>query len=523
MDVKNIYEDAVHALNRNDWLNAQRLAMSILRQHPEHAGIPFVAGVASMQLGQMPLAAELLKRAHLLNPSRADYAAQYARALASGRFTRESCEIADKAMALAPTDPMTLDTLGVVYTQANEHHKAIAAFRQAVDCMPDEAGFRFNLATSLTFSGDLQQAEQQYLACLQRAPDYWKAYLALSQLRRQQPDDNHVQAWQARLAEYGHDREARLYLQLALAKEYEDLRQYPQAFDALTAGKSAMHEVRGSSSQRDQRIFDAIRSAWLSLPTASTPASDSAEPIFILGMPRSGTTLVERIISSHPDVHSAGELQNFSVLLKRASGSRSAEMLDVDTLQRLAGIDWKALGDGYVQSTRPGTGRHPRFIDKLPHNFLYAGFIARALPNAKIICLQRNPMDTCLGNFKQLFALSSRYYDYSFDLMDAGRYYLMYRDLMAFWQQQLPGRILQIQYEDIVEAQERKSRELLEFCGLPWDDACLEFHRNDAPVATASAIQVRSPIYRDALQRWKKYESQLQPLRTLLESAGVAI
>ena len=135
-------------------------------------------------------------------------------------------------------------------------------------------------------------------------------------------------------------------------------------------------------------------------------------------MPRSGTTLVERMLSSHPDVHSAGELQDFGIVLKRASGSQTRQMLDVDTIERAREADWKKVGEAYLQATRPNTGSTPRFIDKLPHNFLYAGFIAKALPNAKLVCLRRNPMDTCLGNFRQLFAQTSPYYDYSFDIMD---------------------------------------------------------------------------------------------------------
>jgi hypothetical protein len=198
-------------------------------------------------------------------------------------------------------------------------------------------------------------------------------------------------------------------------------------------------------------------------------------------------------------------------------------MLDLDTIQHLRDVDWKRLGEQYVESTRPGTGTRPRFIDKLPHNFLLAGSIAAALPNAKLICLRRDPMDTCLSNFRQLFALSSRNYDYSFDLLDTGRYYLLFDNLMAFWREQLPGRILEVNYEDVVDNQEANTRRLLEFCELPWNDACLRFEENEAPVATASAVQVRAPMYRTAMKRWKRYEPQLADLRKLLEQAGIPV
>ena len=256
-------------------------------------------------------------------------------------------------------------------------------------------------------------------------------------------------------------------------------------------------------------------------PATSGFASD--EPIFVIGMPRTGTTLLDRILSSHADVHSVGELQNFGVALKRASGSRTRPMLDAETMRLAAQADWSALGRRYIESTRPATGTTPRFVDKLPHNFVYAGYIANALPGAKIVCIRRNPMDTCLSNFRQLFALNSRYYDYSFDLLDTGRYYLQFDRLMAFWRETFPDRILEIRYEDLVDAQEPTTRRLLASCGLEWQDACLAFERNAAPVATASAVQVREPIHRAHLGRWKRYAPQLQELRELLEAGGVTV
>ncbi|RZA28269.1 MAG: sulfotransferase, partial [Proteobacteria bacterium] len=254
-------------------------------------------------------------------------------------------------------------------------------------------------------------------------------------------------------------------------------------------------------------------------PRSMSAGCMSEEPIFVIGMPRSGTTLVERIISSHPMVHSGGELQNFGVCLKRASASTTPSILDLDTIGRCGTLDWERLGSAYIASTRPGTGHTPRFIDKLPHNFLFLGYIARALPNARIIHLRRNPLDTCVSNFRQLFALTSPFYDYSFDLLDTGRYYLMYDQLMRHWDSVLPGRILEVRYEQIVDSLESSSRRLVDFCGLPWDDACLQFERNEAPVATASAVQVRQPIYRTSLNRWKRYEAQLGELVELLGDA----
>lgn len=515
------YQAAVEALNRGDWPRAQSLAVGLLRDTPRHAGVHFVAGVASLQMQQMPLAMERLRSAIGLNPNRPDYLAQFARGLAMARMFREALLVADRAMALGPADTLTLDTLGVVYTQANQHDRAVEAFRRAVAVLPGNAGYRFNLATSLTFTGDFAGAEAEYEACLAIAPDYWKAHLALAQLRRQDPDGNHLARLQA-LLPTAPAAEARMYLHLALAKELEDMGRYSEAFVHLQAGKRAGGEGRGYDSARDEALFQAIVDSFPE-PLAAGSGCDSREPIFVIGMPRSGTTLVERILSSHPDVLSCGELQNFSVALKRASGSTTRPILDIDTLVRARGADPARIGADYLASTRPVTGARPHFVDKLPHNFLYAGHIARALPNARIVCLRRDPLDTCLGNFRQLFTLSSPFYDYSFDLLDTGRYYLLFDRLIAHWQRVLPGRIHVLGYEALVDDQAAQTRALLEFCGLDWHEACLRFQDNAAPVATASTVQVREPLNRRAVGRWKCYETELAPLHTLLREAGVEV
>jgi hypothetical protein len=240
-------------------------------------------------------------------------------------------------------------------------------------------------------------------------------------------------------------------------------------------------------------------------------------------MPRTGTTLVERIISSHPDVQSAGELLNFPLAVKQASAVDTPDLIDLKTIAGVRQPDWQSLGEAYLSATRPLTGGKAHFVDKLPHNFLYLGWIAHALPNAKIVCLRRNPMDTCLSNFRQLFAPKAPYFDYSYDLLDTGRYYVLFDRLMAYWRKLFPGRILQVDYESLVESQEPSTRQIIDFCQLPWHENCLRFDKNPSPVATASAVQVRSPIYRSSMRRWKKYETELKPLRDLLEQSGIAV
>jgi len=519
---KRRFNAAAAALGKGDWGVAHQLAASLIRELPSHAGLHFVAGAAALESRQPSLAIDFLSRAVSLDPARADYLGQLARALASMHRSADSLAAADKALALSPADPMTLDTLGAVYSQLNEHAKATQVFRRLVESQPRQPGYRFNLATSLIFSGDVAGAECELEKCLELEPRFWKAYPALAQLRKQTTTDNHVDRLLA-VVPLAHEAEARTYLHLALAKELEDLGQYPRAFEHLAAGKAITRATKRYSFSRDQALFEAIERHYFAEPVPHPTGPQGNEPIFVFGMPRSGTTLVDRILSSHPDVHAAGELESFGYAVKRASGSTTPLMLDPDTIARSRRLDWSRLGSDYLASTKPFTGNKPRFTDKLPHNFFYAGHIANALPMAKMICVRRNAMDTCLGNFRQMFARMSSYYDYSLDILDTGRYYILFDRLMSRWEQRIPGRILTIQYEMLVEEQEASTRELLDFCGLSWHQECLRFELNAAPVATASALQVREPMNRESVNRWKRYEAQLEPLRRLLEDAGIEI
>lgn len=519
-----LYAQLAQAFNQGAWSRVKELAAHLLQLAPRHPLVNYMAGVACVESQQLAPALEHLHLATLIEPKRADFAVQLAKALVLARRNRDAKAVADRVRALSLKVPALLDTLGVIYHQVGDYASAEQVFRQATELAPEHAPYRFNKATLLIASGNLDAAEEELQTCIALDPHCWRAYLTLAHLRKQTPDSNHVPRLESMVSEPEDpaDISAQICLNMALAKELEDLGEYAKSLDHLMRGKAAAFKGHDYAIERDEALFAAITGAFAESP--NTPSGHpTKEPIFVIGMPRSGTTLVERILTSHPDIHSAGELLNFAMSVKHVSGSTTAPLVDVDTIGRASRADWHRLGAAYLSSTRPGTGHTPRFIDKLPHNFLYAGFIAHALPEAKIICLRRDPMDTCLSNFRQLFALNSPFFAYSFDLLDTGRYYLLFDRLMAHWRQVLPGRILEIDYEMLVENQERSSRQLIDFCDLPWNDVCLRFEQNPIPVTTASAVQVRAPMYRSAIKRWKKYGAALDPLRELLIKAGIEI
>lgn len=472
--------------------------------------------------GQLEQACDAIALALSYDGTRADYFAHYARCLVQLGRQPAARSAAERALELEPADALTLDTLGVVLARLGAHESAAIAFERAVRLKPGNAGYLYNLGASLRFLGRFDEAEDALERAIAAAPDFYRAHSILADLGKQTPERNHVGRLLELLPKTRADVNAELHVRHALAKEYEDLGDYDNAFAALALGKAKKRAALGYSFELDRELFARVEALFPAERFAqAVEGYPTAEPIFVIGMPRSGTTLVERILSSHTQVLSAGELQNFAGALKRATGTSTNRVLDEATLEKGVEVDHAALGRAYLESTRPITGGRPRFVDKMPLNFWYVGFIARALPNAKIVVLERDPLDTCVSNYRQLFSLTFPYYNYAYDLRDLGRYYAGFHRLMAHWDTVLPGRVLRLRYEKIVANQEMETRRLLDYCGLPWEDACLAFHENRAAVATASAVQVRSKLYTTSIGRWRRYAAHLEPLRAELAAAGL--
>lgn len=516
----NLLIQARAALDRRDPQMAGELATRVLRNQPFRTDAHYIAGMAAQVLGQFPLALQHLHQAASLPPRCVPYMIEFAMALLRAGNRGEALRAANGALAFVRDDALALSTLGLIYNQCHAHERAAAAFRRAAALMPDNAPCRFNVAMSLAFGGENAAAVTELEACLALDPNCLPAYGMLSRLARQTLASNHVAHLQTLLNTTRGDPAALATLHMALGKEHEDMGEYGRAFDHFAAGKAAARPAYAR--QRDEATVQALQDAFPAssqLPAAGFPTD---EPIFVFGMPRSGTTLVERILASHPEVHAAGELDDFHTTLDHMLPGAPANVLDPTRIALAGDLDWSTLGEQYLAATRPMTSLKPRFVDKLPHNFLFAGFIANALPHAKMICLRRNPLDTCLGNLREPFSPASMFHGYSFDLLDIGRYYILYDRLMAHWRRVLPGRILEVDYETLVTSQATVTRQLLDHCALPWNEACMHFERNQAPSTTASALQVREPLHRSAMHRWKHYAPHLAQLRQLLIDANVA-
>lgn len=511
-------EAARQAIGAGDAERARQIAHGIA----DRAEARFLLGLADALQGRVSAGIEHLNAAIAVAP-RAEYLAQNARLLVLVRRDAEARAAAEAALAAGPQDALTFDTIGCIHARLGDHQAALRCFEPAVARDGGNLEYRYNLALALGFVGRTAEAAAQYEVILASEPRHGRAHYALSGLAKASRAANHIERLEAVLAS-GPQADDALRIRYALAKEYDDIGAAAPAFRHLSAANSA-HKTRiAYDFASDAAIFDAIEAAFAK-PGFFAGASEVTEaPIFIIGMPRTGTTLVDRILSSHPDVDSAGELQAMPLAIKQLSGTRSRLITDPETIFASGTLSPDAVGRAYMTHATQHRRRHEgRFIDKLPANFLHIGHIARALPRASIVCLRRNPMDTVWSNYKNLFATTSTYYAYSHDLIDTARYFARFDRLMAFWEALLPGRVLQLRYEELVADQEGESRRLFAHCGIDWTDAALDFHTNAAAVATPSAAQVRRPIYRDSVERWRAHETALAPVRAFFDSAGIAI
>ena len=460
---------------------------------------------------------ELFAKARSIEPRNALYIAGHAEWLVMVGRQMEALQLADEAASEEIRDAHTADTIGVVYSRTGFHEKAIPFYERAVELDASPANFHYNLGASLQFAGEFEKAESAYKATIERQPDSYRAFSALVSLSRQTPESNHLEKLQSLFEKHEADPDKALHIGHAIAKTLEDLEQYEESFDWLVRAKRGKRASIGYRPETDLELFAAAADTVGDSGVTHDDCSN-ASPIFVVGLPRTGTTVVDRILSSHPDVVSAGELNTFAGLVKAEAGSLSNLVLDAETLRNAATADLASVGRAYIEDTRRLARGADRFTDKMPLNFFYVWLIHRAIPNARFVALRRDPLDSCLSNFRQLFATGFSYYNYSLDIEDTAAYYEGFDQLLAVWRENMPpSRYLELHYEDIVFDQENQTRRLLEFCELPWNDACLRFHENTAPVATASSVQVRQPLYSGSIDRWKKYGDRLDSIRHRLE------
>jgi tetratricopeptide (TPR) repeat protein len=414
-------------------------------------------------------------------------------------------------------DGVALARLAGARQMLGDHHEALQLLDRAKALGHDNADFRYIRAVQLLFNGNADQAEDELNTCLRMGSTYGRASVTLARLHKQTRGANHVDYIRAQLRHVTQGSEDHAAFEYALYKELEDLGDYDAAWAALERGSALMFARLQYDAAWESRIVDGLKALCGPgfLSAQSRASQPGPQPIFIIGMPRSGTTVLDRILGNHSQVVSAGELGDFARALRWGADHKSLQPVDETILERAAQIDFDQVGARYLAQAQWRAAGKKHFVDKLPINWMQAGFIHRALPGARILHMSREPMDTCFSNFRAFFGVGYAY-SYNFDALAS--HYTHYRRVIDHWHEAMPGQILDVPYSRLVADTESVTREVLDFCGLAYEADCVELDRNTAPVATLSSQQVREPIHQRAIGEWQRYARQLEPLRVAIRA-----
>jgi tetratricopeptide (TPR) repeat protein len=494
---------------------AEAICRRILREDPDHVeAARLLAGIATDH--------ERFREAEVFLRRATELAPKYARAWVDLANVQRHLDRYDDAVAsaervveLSPGTPESYMVLASALGAAGRHEEAIVGFRKVIDLDPGKRAAHCALGHHLKTLGRSEEAVSAYRQSIAVAPEHGEAWWSLANLKTFRFDDDEVEQMEALLETDALSTESRLQIHNALGLEFEGRRQYARAFEQFAECNRLRRDQESydpvDTESTHDRVIELFDAGFL-----AQPGGNDADPvpIFIVGLPRSGSTLLEQILASHSQVEGTHELTELSKVLGELKRHTRGDRRFPEIIGRLNQAGWTRIGREYLERTAQYRSGSPCFIDKNPNNFVFAGVIRLALPNAKIINARRHPLDSCLGTYKQLFASGQ---PFSYDLVELGEYYLQYDRLMQHWHDVMPGFVLDVNYEDVVSDLEGQVRRLLEFCGLPFEDACLRFHETARAVKTASSEQVRRPIYSSSVDLWRNYRAEIATLAEILD------
>jgi tetratricopeptide (TPR) repeat protein len=516
--------EARRAIRSKDWHRVAACAQEILRHDARSAEGHFLIGLVEKVGGRPSKAAEAFAQSLSLDATRHDAAVELADQYAIARRNGDAAALLARYVDQLHNSPRYLDMAGTIYSQIGQPEKAMPLYRRANELQPDISLFQANLAACGVYVGEIQEAKSIYQRLLERNPTHQRNHYHLSRLERAR-DDSHVLQMQAALRATNLPPDKNVFMYFAIGKELEDLGRWEEAFRYYQMACDAVASVAKYDVNTDvaliDRIIEVCDASWLATnPRAADSAAPGKRPIFVAGLPRTGSTLTERILASHSQVASIGETEFLQMTLRKISGVASIDNMNPAMIEGAARQDIGLVADGYMSSVAYLLGDAPMFIEKLPFNFLYLGFIAKAWPDAGILYVRRNPMDACFAMYKQVFTWA---YKFSYSLEWLGRYYIAHHRLLQHWRKVLGERLVEVEYETLVADQENQTRQMLERLSLPFEPACLAFDKNTTATTTASSVQVREPMHARSVHRWKHFARELQPLREQLEAAGISV
>jgi tetratricopeptide (TPR) repeat protein len=496
--------------------DAEAIYREILRRDPRNLEALRLLALIAMSAEHYGQAEQLLKRAVEIAP---DFLAAWMD-LSRAQLERLDLPAAyasiGRAAELSPHSANVQIHVANVQARSGMHDQAIDTYRRAIELNPDLPAGYLGLGNVLKTVGRQAEAIEAYRRATVLRPESSEAWWSLSNLKTFRFEDTEFEAMARQLEAPALTDESCVQFCFALAKAWEDRGDYARAFELYGRGNRARRAMENYDpvqteviNERIMKVFDAAFLARHAACGHPDPA-----PIFVVGLPRSGSTLIEQILASHSEVDATHELPEVGRLIQRMNRDRKDRVAYPEAVRDFDDETWAAFGRSYIEQTRQYRRDAPRFIDKNPNNFASIGLLSLALPNARFINTRRHPLDTCLSCYKQLFA---RGQPFTYDLVELGEYYLQYDRMMSHWHAVLPGRVLDVQYESVVADQGGETRRVLEFCGLPWEDACLRYYETERAIRTASSEQVRRPIYTDSVGLWQHYRRELAELIEILE------
>jgi len=521
IELPNLSKAGRQAAAQQDWATVHLCANGILSRAANEPEGHFLLGLVHKAAEHPRKAIEAFETVLYLDSNRYDAAIELASQYSMGRRNGEVADMLRRYKGALGNSPKYLDMAGTVYTEIGLPEKAWPLYVKANDLQPDITLFQANLASCAVYVGEIDKARAAYEELLEKNPSHQRNHYQLSRVYRAE-NTRHIEQMEKLLNDTGLPPDRNIFLYFALGKEYEDLLQWNSAFEYFCKAGDAVTSVANYSVADDIAIIDTVidvcNGDWLQ--HGPTPPSQDKTPLFVVGLPRTGTTLTERIIASHSQVESVGETEFVQMVIRRESGVQAVDKMTSAMIEVVARKDASLISENYLETVRYRLGDAPIFVDKLPFNVLYLGFIAKAWPDRPIVLQKRNAMDTCFSMYKQVFTWA---YKFSYNLDSLGKYYIAYERLCRHWRETLGDRLVEIQYEELVSDQEAQTRRLLDRLGLEFEEACLNFEKNIAPTVTASSVQVRQKVHTDSVGRWRRYEKQLEPLRQQLDAAGIPV
>jgi tetratricopeptide (TPR) repeat protein len=503
-----------------DFSAAENILRTYLRDAGDHAEALRLLGRIEHQQGVLDEAELHLEIALKLAPDYRAARADYARILIDRQKYAQAKEEIESLLSLEAGNRDFLSLSAIAWSGLGRHEEAIVLYRQLLQAWPETAELHLALGHALKSIGRQKEGIESYRTAAASKPGFGDAYWSLANLKTYDFSEEEIARMRAEEAAPTAQPVDRYHLCFALGKAYEDRNEYAESYQFYERG----NRLKRAEIRYDPEIIETNTRKQIEVCTAQFFAARAGfgapdpDPIFIVGLPRSGSTLVEQILASHSQVEGTHELADVQriVLELQGPGLDLHDPRYPGVLADLSPEEFRKLGERYLTDTRAYRVHKPFFIDKMPNNFRHVGLIHLMLPNAKIIDVRREPMACCFSNLKQLFAAGQ---EFTYRIDDIARYYRTYIDLMRRWDTVLPGRVLRVLYEDVIEDLEANVRRILEFCGLEFEHACVEFHRTERSIRTASSEQVRQPIFREGLNQWRNYELWLAPLRNGLGDA----